>query len=702
MREAIAASERETEERNERVRPRFTTRKLQLTSVFLQSTQEDAELRRALAESSKSAASPSHSRAASQEQAELSQAILESRRQALFESQARRSSSLHPSQPPPPTLDDSEWIIQARNEKGELWREGGAHGWLPPGAGRAGGEDSAEQEMLELAIRISLEEEEARQALEAEFAYVEDPPALPPRPKRYSISPATDSTSDSTDSTPPPPIPTRSLPPVPSSPSLRHTPSLSFVAPSRPKIFEHDENRGSPIEMPFLTPSTSFRTAREPSTSSSEEEDDEDYAGRRFLQGTFGVSSNGGYSDEQGTEESGPSFNSTSSGTSSEEAASFPPFISELAGRSLSLVSERTEPSPSTTSLASLEDEPTTSTSSFPSTNSYGFGSERLNIGPSAALRARLASERERGLADDAPTSLHSSTPSTRSIAPPGPTPNDFPPPANSEEAAILQQSPPPTSSALVDEPEETGETFGDGVRFGYPASCAQEHACAMDGLHSTAPFLEEVELSTAEGEKKGSFSVEARTWVALLRFLMWYVRLIFRCERNTRLIVGAGTAIRRFELRKTTSRRSKAGIATPRSRSNSAKTTRGSQSSASPSLSSPQTTLPSLKSSPCRLLPSSAKANPAPARQPSLTSQTTSSSPPVSPPSPSPSTLFATSQASPSPPNPPKTPHPPTTPSATSLNPSPPSQPSTKRPLSRGSTVVERTNGCWGSSGIG
>ena len=82
-------------------------------------------------------------------------------------------------------------------------------------------------------------------------------------------------------------------------------------------------------------------------------------------------------------------------------------------------------------------------------------------------------------------------------------------------------QTSPPTFSA-VDEPEGAGETFGDGVRFGYPASCAQEHACAMDGLHSTAPFLEEIELATAEGEDKGRFSVEARTWVALLRFLMW------------------------------------------------------------------------------------------------------------------------------------------------------------------------------------
>lgn len=386
-----------------------------------------------------------------------------------------------------------------------------------------------EQEMLELAIRISLEEEEARQALEAEFAYVEDveePPKLPPRPSRSSSYPVVDGTdqlfSDSTDSFSLPPVPTRSLPAVPSSSSssLRHNHSLSFVAPSRLKIFEYDDGRGSPIEMPFLTPSASFRTAREPSTSSSEEDDEEDeHPGRRLSLGTFGRSSNGGHSDEQGTEESSPSIRSTSSGTSSEEAAVFPPFVSTLAGRSLSFVSERTEPNQSNASLASLDDEPRTSTSSFPSTTWYDVGSESLNIGPSPALKARLASDRERERAVGITTSV-SSTPSTRSVAPPGPTPSDFPYPSTSEEAAILQTSP-PTFSA-VDEPEGAGETFGDGVRFGYPASCAQEHACAMDGLHSTAPFLEEIELATAEGEDKGRFSVEARTWVALLRFLMW------------------------------------------------------------------------------------------------------------------------------------------------------------------------------------
>jgi hypothetical protein len=70
---------------------------------------------------------------------------------------------------------------------------------------------------------------------------------------------------------------------------------------------------------------------------------------------------------------------------------------------------------------------------------------------------------------------------------------------------------------------EEGQTTFGDGVRFGFPAPCAHEsdHVCSMDGLASQGPFPAKVELSTV-GDDKASFSIEASSWAALLRFMMW------------------------------------------------------------------------------------------------------------------------------------------------------------------------------------
>lgn len=79
-------------------------------------------------------------------------------------------------------------------------------------------------------------------------------------------------------------------------------------------------------------------------------------------------------------------------------------------------------------------------------------------------------------------------------------------------------------ATALVDE-QQQHESFGDGVRFGYPSLCAHQldHVCSMDGLSSIGPFPAEVELSALnEGSEKAAFSVEARSWAGLLRFLMW------------------------------------------------------------------------------------------------------------------------------------------------------------------------------------
>ena len=89
-----------------------------------------------------------------QERADLARAILESRRQVILESEQRaaRDQVARKLPPPPapldapPTLDESEWVIQARNEKGgQIWSEAGAHGWLPPGARRAQDDADADE-----------------------------------------------------------------------------------------------------------------------------------------------------------------------------------------------------------------------------------------------------------------------------------------------------------------------------------------------------------------------------------------------------------------------------------------------------------------------------------------------------------------------------------------------------------------------------
>ncbi|GAA6027904.1 hypothetical protein JCM8097_001774 [Rhodosporidiobolus ruineniae] len=129
-----------------------------------------------------------------------------------------------------------------------------------------------------------------------------------------------------------------------------------------------------------------------------------------------------------------------------------------------------------------------------------------------------------------APPSL-SSLASASALSLPLPQPHSRP---ASHRTASSPPSPPPGLSAAARE---------DGLRFGYPAACAREpgHSCPQDGLDSgTAAGLgEAVELSLVPasaavglgfkdaheqgGGRKDAFAIEARSWIALLRFLMWY-----------------------------------------------------------------------------------------------------------------------------------------------------------------------------------
>lgn len=224
------------------------------------------------------------------------------------------------------SLDYSERILRARNEKGGLWREAGAHQWLPQGAGLGGGrEESEEQRMLELAIRISLEEEEGRRVNDSQA------PPLPPRrsvtsSESYStalshpestLSPLSPTSASPTvrrllpPTRVPPPMPTllntgdddevnlnRTLPPTPASsiaPSITSSngrkPPLAFIAPSPPKIFSYQSSiDGSPEEMPFLRANESFITAREDATTASVSGDGDEALSRNGTVGTFGES----------------------------------------------------------------------------------------------------------------------------------------------------------------------------------------------------------------------------------------------------------------------------------------------------------------------------------------------------------------------------------------------------------------------------
>ncbi|GAA5969802.1 hypothetical protein JCM11641_008046 [Rhodosporidiobolus odoratus] len=75
-----------------------------------------------------------------------------------------------------------------------------------------------------------------------------------------------------------------------------------------------------------------------------------------------------------------------------------------------------------------------------------------------------------------------------------------------------------------------------DGLRFGYPASCARQigHACPDDGLSPSTSVPSVIELSISsvanledgtggQAAERDKWAVEARSWVALLRFLMWF-----------------------------------------------------------------------------------------------------------------------------------------------------------------------------------
>ncbi|BGP38818.1 hypothetical protein JCM10449v2_002756 [Rhodotorula kratochvilovae] len=68
-----------------------------------------------------------------------------------------------------------------------------------------------------------------------------------------------------------------------------------------------------------------------------------------------------------------------------------------------------------------------------------------------------------------------------------------------------------------------------DGLRSGYPSPCALElaHACPADGLRASSVVPAQIELASSphgpEGEPRDAWAIEAHSWVALVRALMWH-----------------------------------------------------------------------------------------------------------------------------------------------------------------------------------
>ncbi|BGP30920.1 hypothetical protein JCM10296v2_002682 [Rhodotorula toruloides] len=345
------------------------------------------------------------------------------------------------------------------------------------------------------------------------------PPPPPPAPQRLRPTPPDTPRVAQTSTLPAPPaVPPRPYPPPgPSSASSHH---LSISTDST-------RDSGSPLEMPYLSPSSSLRSSNRAerearpaiagffdevveadgvererrvsaSTSRSFEEEEEGLASALSVRNP---------DSRQSTLSSTTSTSSSSSSASASAAArnpdptwdpsDLPVFpsasmgISAYANRSMSAIDEATEPA---SSIGGGGEE--SRQESFPST---------VSVEP--AEGARCEGEWLRGL----------------------------------EGGQQVGRSPEPTAGSSLDTPTTpvaplpprrtdsvTPVTHADGMRFGYPAECAHQlgHVCPQDGLSNQGAVPETIELASSTpsmGEMRDSWAVEAQSWVALLRLLMWY-----------------------------------------------------------------------------------------------------------------------------------------------------------------------------------
>ncbi|BGP14770.1 hypothetical protein JCM10213v2_002722 [Rhodosporidiobolus nylandii] len=271
-------------------------------------------------------------------------------------------------------------------------------------------------------------------------------------------------------------------------------------------------------------------------------------------------------------------------------SAGFPGFESAYAGRSMSAIDEMTEPAssvvgtefagearqgsfPSTLGTGAVENSHSSPTAGpsegrwlvggdgganslpFASTSptSIPHGSPRpsymrrgssssSSVSASRMAHAHVVSSHPQSAAAGVSNVSLASTAPTSILAPSAVTP----PPATAQlELGNLPLSPLPLAdggsiaSHEAPSPAVTPPLAPeDGLRFGYPSSCARQpgHACPSDGLSGSGlpPVVElasapvGVGLGLGSGDSSGAdqprdaWAVEARSWVALLRFLMW------------------------------------------------------------------------------------------------------------------------------------------------------------------------------------
>uniref|UniRef100_A0A0K3CIN6 BY PROTMAP: gi/472588163/gb/EMS25635.1/ ubiquitin interacting motif protein [Rhodosporidium toruloides NP11] gi/647395950/emb/CDR37881.1/ RHTO0S03e00606g1_1 [Rhodosporidium toruloides] n=1 Tax=Rhodotorula toruloides TaxID=5286 RepID=A0A0K3CIN6_RHOTO len=350
-------------------------------------------------------------------------------------------------------------------------------------------------------------------------------PPPPPAPQRLPPTPPdTPQVPQSATLPAPPAVPPRPYPPPgPSSASSHH---LSINTDST-------RGSGSPLEMPYLSPSSSLRSsnraereARPAIAGFFDEVVEVDGAEReRRVSGTTsrsfdeeeeGLTSALSVRNPDSRQSTLSSTTSTSSSSSSAPASATAPNpdptwdpsdlpvfpsasmgISAYANRSMSAIDEATEPA---SSIGGGGEE--SRQGSFPST---------VSVEPAEGTRSE--GEWLKGLDGEGvggqvgrspePTAGSSLDTPTTPVAPP--------PPRRTDSATPI----PPV-------------THADGMRFGYPAECAHQlgHVCPQDGLSNQGAVPETIDLATSAsstGENRDSWAIEAQSWVALLRSLMWY-----------------------------------------------------------------------------------------------------------------------------------------------------------------------------------